>query len=30
MVFLDEDAEPPEYRKIVDLDWNAKKPRAGK
>ena len=27
MVFLDEDIEPPEYRKIVDLEWNFKKPR---
>ena len=27
MVFLDKDAEPPEYRKIVDLEWNVKKPK---
>ena len=29
-VFLDEDVDPPEYLKIVDLEWNVKKPRAGK
>ena len=27
MVFVDEDEDPPEYCKIVDLEWNAKKPR---
>ena len=30
MVFLGEVIKPPEYRKIVDLDWNAKKPMPGK
>ena len=27
MIFVDEDEDPPEYRKIVGLEWNAKKPR---
>ena len=27
MVFLDDDIEPPEYRKIVGLEWNVKKPK---
>ena len=30
VVFLDEDAEPPEYRKVVDLEWNVKKPKGRK
>ena len=30
MVFLDEDAEPPEYRKIADLECNVKKPEGWK
>ena len=25
--FVDEDEDPPEFRKIVVLEWNAKKPR---
>ena len=27
VVFIDGDEDPPEYRKIIDLEWNAKKPR---
>ena len=30
MVFLDEDVEPAEYRKIVDLEWNVKRPKGWK
>ena len=30
MVFLDEDIEPLEYRKIVDLEWYVKKPKGWK
>ena len=29
-VFVDEDTDPPEYRKIVDLEWNVKKPEGWK
>ena len=27
VIFVDEDEDPPEYREIVNLEWNAKKPR---
>ena len=26
VVFVDDDVDPPEYRKVVDMEWNSKKP----
>ena len=26
VVFVDEDVAPPKYRKIVDIEWNSRKP----
>ena len=30
MVLLDDEKEPAEYRRIIDLEWQKKKPRGWK